>query len=51
MLADATANQYTQISAFKVANKGNTWAHPVVAGGKLYIREREVLYCHDVTAK
>jgi outer membrane protein assembly factor BamB len=51
VLADATANQYTQISAFKVTNKGNTWAHPVVAGGKLYIREREVLYCHDVGAK
>lgn len=51
VLADATGNQYKEISAFKVTNRGNTWAHPVVAGGKLYIRERETLYCYDVTAK
>ena len=51
VLADATANQYKEISAFKVQNRGNTWAHPVVVGGKLYIRERDALYCYDVTAK
>ncbi len=51
-LVDATADKYTEISAFKVPNgKNNTWAHPVVAGGKLYIRELDMLYCHDVTAK
>jgi outer membrane protein assembly factor BamB len=51
-LVDATAEKYTELSSFKVPNgKNNTWAHPVVVGGKLYIRELEVLYCHDVTAK
>ncbi|MBA4187949.1 MAG: polyvinylalcohol dehydrogenase [Planctomycetaceae bacterium] len=51
-LVDATADKYTEISAFKVPNgKNNTWAHPVVAGGKLYIRELDTVYCHDVTAK
>lgn len=51
VLADAAADQYKEVSAFKVPNKGNTWAHPVVAGGKLYVRERETLYCYDVKAK
>lgn len=51
VLADATADQYKEVSAFKVPNKGNTWAHPVVVGGKFYVRERETLYCYDVRAK
>jgi hypothetical protein len=27
------------------------WAHPVVANGKLYIRDQDTLYCYDVKAK
>jgi outer membrane protein assembly factor BamB len=51
-LVDATADKYTELAAFKVPNgKNNTWAHPVVVGGKLYIRELDIVYCHDVTAK
>ena len=50
---DATADKYTEISSFRVVEKGNsnTWAHPVVVGGKLYIREVETLYCYDIAAK
>ena len=52
VLADATADKYTEVGSFQVA-KGNsqTWAHPVVVGGKLFIRELDVLYCHDVSGK
>ncbi len=51
-LVDATADKYTVLSEFKVPNgRNNTWAHPVVVGGKLYIRELDVLYCHDVSGK
>ena len=51
-LVDATADKYIEISAFKVPNgKNNTWAHPVICDGKLYIRELEIVYCYDVTAK
>lgn len=51
-LVDATADKYTLLSEFKVPNgKNNTWAHPVVSGGKLYIRELDTLYCHDVSGK
>lgn len=53
VLADANADKYTELSAFQVKTdgKGQAWAHPVVAGGKLYVRELDTLYCHDVTAK
>ncbi len=27
------------------------WAYPVVANGRLYIRDREVLWCHDIRAQ
>ena len=27
------------------------WAHPVVADGKLYIRDQDLLLCYDVTAE
>jgi outer membrane protein assembly factor BamB len=52
VLVDATTDSYKEISAFKVPNgRSDTWAHPVVVGGKLYIRERDVLWCYNVAAK
>ena len=24
------------------------WAHPVVANGKLYVRDQDILFCYDV---
>jgi len=27
------------------------WAHPVIANGKLYIRDQDTLFCYDVKAK
>ena len=37
---------------FKVKGSGPSWAHPVVAGGRLYLRYDTNLYCFDVkTAK
>ena len=30
---------------------GKIWAHPVIAGGKLYLRDHELLFCYDIAAK
>jgi outer membrane protein assembly factor BamB len=27
------------------------WAHPLIANGRLYIRDQDTLFCYDVTAK
>ncbi len=27
---------------------GRIWTHPVVSGGKLYLKDQEILYCYDV---
>jgi outer membrane protein assembly factor BamB len=36
---------------FSVAGNGPSWAHPVVIGGRLYLRYDTNLYCYDVKAK
>jgi len=36
---------------FSVAGSGPSWAHPVVIGGRLYLRYDTNLYCYDVKAK
>jgi hypothetical protein len=28
----------------------NSWPHPVIANGKLYLRDQDVLLCYDVKA-
>ncbi len=35
----------------EVKGEGPSWAHPVVAGGRLYLRFGDNLYCFDVKAK
>ncbi len=30
---------------------GGVWAHPVVANGKLYLRDHELLFCYEIAAK
>jgi hypothetical protein len=27
---------------------GKIWTHPVVIGGKLYLRDQDLLFCYDV---
>jgi outer membrane protein assembly factor BamB len=41
-----------EISTFRIANgTDNCWAHPVVIGGKMYIREKDTVWCFDVQPK
>ena len=28
----------------------NTWSHPVVAGGRLYLRNQDEISCYDIRA-
>ncbi len=30
---------------------GRIWVHPVIANGKLYLRDQEIIYCYDIEAK
>ncbi|MDH3584034.1 MAG: PQQ-binding-like beta-propeller repeat protein [Phycisphaerae bacterium] len=31
--------------------KGKVWTHPVIADGRLYLRDQELLYCYDIKAR
>jgi outer membrane protein assembly factor BamB len=40
---------YREKSSFQVAKRGGqSWAHPVVSGGKLYLRENDALWCYEL---
>ncbi|MFO0878771.1 MAG: PQQ-binding-like beta-propeller repeat protein [Gemmataceae bacterium] len=49
-LIEATPKEYRLKGSFKLASvRGPSWPHPVVAGGKMYIRDRDVLLCYDIS--
>lgn len=51
-LINATQEKYEVAGTFQLPEVGGpSWSHPVVAGGKLYLREQDQLYVYDVTAK
>jgi outer membrane protein assembly factor BamB len=48
-LVDAEADSYKEHGSFKIPNSDDaSWNHPVVIGGKLYLREKDLLWCYDV---
>jgi outer membrane protein assembly factor BamB len=49
-LVEASPDGYKETGSFQVITDGHAWAHPVVVGGKLYLREGDSLYCYDVRA-
>jgi outer membrane protein assembly factor BamB len=50
-LVEATPDGYKESGSFKVKTDGSAWAHPVVVGGRLYLREGDSLFCYDVREK
>ena len=52
-LVEATPSGHEVISEFSIpeGGEGPSWAHPVVCGGRLYIRHGDFLYAYDVVAE
>ena len=51
-LAEATPQGYQEHGRFSIENRGKpTWAHPIVANGRLYLRNQSVLTAYDIKAK
>ncbi len=50
-LATCSPNGLEIKGRVQVAGEGPSWAHPVVIGGRLYLRYDTNLYCFDVKAK
>jgi len=50
-LATCSPDGLEMKGTFRVNGNGPSWAHPVVIGGRLYLRYDTNLYCFDVKAK
>ncbi|MFN4258964.1 MAG: PQQ-binding-like beta-propeller repeat protein [Gemmataceae bacterium] len=53
LLIDANPKEYVERGRFDQPERSNlqAWPHPVIANGKLYIRDQDVLLCFDVKQK
>ena len=49
-IIEASADGYKELSRFDPPDRSdkNSWPHPVVTGGRLYLRDQDVLQCYDV---
>lgn len=48
-LVEAQPNEYAEHGRFKFERQGRpSWAHPVVCGGRLYIRDQNTLTAYDI---
>ena len=52
-LVEATHDGYKEHGILKQPDrsKRGAWAHPVISGGKMYLRDQDILLCYDIKAK
>ena len=51
-LVEATPEGYKEKGRFRIQQSSSpTWSHPVVAGGRLYLRDQDTIYAFDVREK
>jgi outer membrane protein assembly factor BamB len=53
VLIEPSRKEYLERGRFEQPERTKlpAWAHPVIANGKLYIRDQDTLFCYDVKAK
>jgi alcohol dehydrogenase (cytochrome c) len=53
LLIEPSSKQYIERGRFDPPDRSKqpAWTHPVIANGKLYLRDQDVLLCYDVKAK
>ncbi|MEK6248890.1 MAG: PQQ-binding-like beta-propeller repeat protein [Planctomycetales bacterium] len=51
-LIEATPDEYRLKGSFRIASRhGKSWPHPVIADGRLYLRDQHELHCYDLRQK
>lgn len=53
LLIEPSPKEYIERGRFEQPDRTRlpAWAHPVIANGKLYVRDQDVLFCYDVKAR
>lgn len=54
-LVEASPKEYNEVSRFTLSpqseirsRRGKIWVHPVVVGGRLFLRDQEYIYCYSL---
>ncbi|MGA2253832.1 MAG: PQQ-binding-like beta-propeller repeat protein [Thermoguttaceae bacterium] len=52
-IIEPSADGYKELGHFDPPDRSdkNSWPHPVITGGRLYLRDQDVLQCYDVQGK
>lgn len=51
-LAEVTPKGYGEMGRFEIADQGlPSWSHPVISGGRLYLRNQNTLTAYDIRAR
>lgn len=52
-LIEATPKAYVELGRFQPPDRSGkqAWPHPVIANGRLYLRDQDLLLCYDIKAK
>ena len=51
-VVDASPDEYRERGSFMIPDiKKESWAHPVIANGKLLLREQDMLYVYDISSR
>ena len=53
LLVEPSRKEYLERGRFEQPDRTRSpaWTHPVIANGKVYVRDQDTLYCYDVKAK
>ncbi len=53
LLIEPSSKEYLERGRFEQPDRSQqpAWTHPVVANGKLYVRDQDVLFCYEVKAR
>jgi len=53
LLIEPNRERFVERGRFEQPDRSESpaWAHPVIANGKLYLRDQDVLLCYDITKK
>jgi outer membrane protein assembly factor BamB len=53
LLIEPNREKYVERGRFEQPDRSKSpaWAHPVIANGKLYVRDQDLLLCYDIQAK
>ena len=53
LLIEPNPKEYVERGRFEQPDRSRqpAWSHPVIANGKLYLRDQDLLLCYDIKAK